>query len=96
MNEQPDWTFLTNHGHALVCIAEDADIRLRDLAERIGITERAAQSIVSDLVAAGYVRREREGRRNTYSVNRRKRMRHSIESHQAVGPLLDILSRPDR
>jgi hypothetical protein len=63
------FSFLTNHGLALLCIAEDPRARLRDIAAAVGITERAAQRIVSDLVAAGYVERTREGRRNTYIVD---------------------------
>ena len=62
------FSFLTNHGHTLLCIAEDPRARLRDIASTVGITERAAQRIVSDLVASGYVERAREGRRNTYTV----------------------------
>ena len=63
-----EWTFLTNHAHALVCIARDPGLRLRDVAERVGVTERAAQRIVSELVDAGYLERLREGRRNSYRV----------------------------
>jgi hypothetical protein len=62
------FTFLTNHGLVLLCIAEDPRARVRDIATTVGITERAAHGIVSDLVAAGYVERTREGRRNVYSV----------------------------
>ena len=64
----PPFSFLTNHGLALLCLAQDSRARIRDIAATVGITERAAQRIVSDLVNAGYVERAREGRRNTYTV----------------------------
>lgn len=88
------WTFLTNHTHVLLCIRQDADIRLRDVAEQVGITERAAQAIVSDLEAGGYLRRERVGRRNRYEVLPDVPLRHSLEDHHTVGELLDLLSAP--
>jgi predicted transcriptional regulator len=68
MDKQPEWKFLTNHGLALLCIANDPGVRLRDLADQIGITERAAHRIVSGLIASGYIERERVGRRNNYEV----------------------------
>ena len=68
MQAAPEWKFLTNHGLALLCIAEDPGVRLRDIAERVGITERAAHRIVSALVDSGYVTRARTGRRNSYEV----------------------------
>ena len=85
------WTFLTNHGHALVCIARDPDVRIRDIAEQVGITERAAQSIVADLVAANYVVRHRVGRRNRYDVNLDRPLRHELEAESRVGELLAVL-----
>ncbi len=78
------WTFLTNHAHVLICIADEPDIRGRDIAERVGITERAAQAIVADLVAAGYVRRRRAGRRNRYSVNLDGPMRHPLDQGHTI------------
>jgi predicted transcriptional regulator len=89
-----EWTFLTNHTHVLLCITADPDLRLRDLATMVGITERAAQSIVSDLVDGGYLRRERIGRRNTYEVNGELPLRHTLERHHNVGELLEILAKP--
>ena len=86
------WTFLTNHAHVLLCVAAQPDIRLRDVARRVGITERAAQRIMADLVAGGYLDRERVGRRNQYRVHADAPMRHPLESSQAVGRLLDVLS----
>jgi predicted transcriptional regulator len=66
---RPTWTFLTNHGHVLVCIATDPGVRGRDIAARVGITERAAQAIIADLVGEGYVTRTRIGRRNHYEID---------------------------
>ena len=86
------WTFLTNHAHVLVCIAREPGVRLRDIAERVGITERATQGIVSDLVEAGYVSRERVGRRNQYAVRDDQPLRHPLEHDQAVGNLLHVVS----
>jgi DNA-binding IclR family transcriptional regulator len=82
------WTFLTNHAHVLICIARDPSVRLRDVAEQVGITERAAQRIVADLVAAGYVSRIRAGRRNRYRVNAALPLRHPLEQDQPVASLL--------
>jgi DNA-binding MarR family transcriptional regulator len=83
-----EWTFLSNHAHVLVCLARDPEARLRDIAADVGITERRVSSIVADLEAEGVVRINRVGRRNTYTVNRRARLRHPLESHQSVGDLL--------
>jgi hypothetical protein len=82
------WTILTNHGQVLACLAEQPDIRARDLAVLVGITERAAQAIVSDLVLAGYVTRSREGRRNRYEVDLDSPLRHPLEGARTVGDLL--------
>lgn len=88
------WTFLTNHAHVLLCIATDPGIRLRDVAERVGITERAAQRIVAELAEAGYVSRTRVGRRNQYRVNGSLPFRHPLERHRDVGALLEVLAAP--
>jgi DNA-binding MarR family transcriptional regulator len=90
---KPIWTFLTNHAHVLVCIAEEPDIRGRDIATRVGITERAAQAIVADLVNEGYVTRTREGRRNRYTVNPEAPLRHPLEQDHTIGELLVTLGR---
>jgi predicted DNA-binding transcriptional regulator YafY len=87
----PGWTFLSNHGHVLLCIAREPGIRLREVAERVGITERAVQRIVADLEAAGYLSRSREGRRNRYEVHRDRRLRHPVVTHHEVSVLLDLL-----
>jgi len=85
------WTFLTNHGHALLCIAADPAIRLRDVASKIGITERAAQRIVADLVEGGYLSTTRSGRRNVYTVNGLLPLRHPIEEQSQVAALLALV-----
>jgi predicted ArsR family transcriptional regulator len=87
------WTFLTNHAHVLVCLAEEPDIRGRDIATRVGITERAAQAIVADLVSEGYVTRTREGRRNRYTVKADAPLRHPLEHDHTIGELLVTLGR---
>ena len=87
------WTFLTNHAHVLVCLAEEPDIRGRDIATRVGITERAAQAIVADLVSEGYVTRTREGRRNRYTVTADAPLRHPLEHDHTIGELLVTLGR---
>lgn len=87
------WTFLTNHAHVLVCIADEPDMRGRDIADAVGITERAAQAIVADLVAEGYVTRTREGRRNRYQVNPDAPLRHPLEADHTIGELLVTLGR---
>jgi DNA-binding MarR family transcriptional regulator len=89
------WTFLSNHGHVLVCLASDPELRLRDLAERVGITERSAQQIVRDLEQAGYVVKERVGRRNRYTVVRSGRLRHRLEHQVRVGELIDLVMAHD-
>ncbi|MFY1692678.1 helix-turn-helix transcriptional regulator [Plantactinospora sp. WMMB782] len=87
------WTFLTNHAHVLLAIARDPTARLRDVAETVGITERAAQAIVADLEAAGYLQRARVGRRNQYTVHRSGHFRHPAESDHSIGDLLDLFTR---
>lgn len=89
-----EWTFLTNHAHALLCIARDPGIRLRDVAERVGVTERAAQRIVNDLVEAGYLERLREGRRNYYRVRADRPLRHPVERGHRIGEILAVLREP--
>jgi predicted transcriptional regulator len=89
--ENSAWTFLTNHAQVLLGIAQNPDVRLRDLALNVGITERAAQRIVVDLVEAGYVKRRRVGRRNHYVINSKVEMRHAAQQGQPVGQLLNLL-----
>jgi DNA-binding MarR family transcriptional regulator len=85
------WTFVTNHAAVLLCIARDPESRLRDIAERVGITERAAQRIVRDLVDEGYLERRRVGRRNLYTIRPRRHMRHQVVRHHLIGDLLRVL-----
>ena len=89
--EDPAWRFVTNHTRVLLCIADDGGIRMREIADQVGITERAAQRIVADLVEAGVVERTRVGRRNSYAVNRRARLRHPSQSEHEIGELIDVL-----
>ncbi len=85
------WHFLTSHTQVLLAIHRDPDVRLRDVATTVGITERAAQRIVNDLVEAGYVTRERHGRRNRYAVRLEERMRHPEQFEHEIGELLELL-----
>jgi predicted DNA-binding transcriptional regulator len=93
-NGQPGerWTFLTNHAHVLLCIARDPEVRLRDVAQAVGITERATQRIVADLVRDGYLTRKRIGRRNSYEVHAELPFRHPVEQSNQVGALLSLLT----
>ncbi len=88
----PDWTFLTNHAHVLLCVSRDPGARLRDVAEVVGITERAAQRIVAELEEAGYLTRTRDGRRNRYAVHPDAPLRHPIERDHAIGEILAVLT----
>jgi predicted ArsR family transcriptional regulator len=89
----PSWTFLTRHAQALLCIADDPGIRLRELGDRVGITERAAHRIVGELEAAGYISRERRGRRNHYTVRLQAPLPDRVAREQKVGDLLGVLRR---
>ncbi len=89
------WTFVTNHTQVLLCIAQDEDVRTRDIAQRVGITERAAQRIVADLVEAGYVTVERIGRRNHYAIDREAALRHEAQAGYSIGEVLDLLKLED-
>lgn len=89
---RPSWTFLTNHSHVLLCIAEDPGIRGRDIASRVGITERSAQNIIRELVEAGYLTREKVGRRNHYQIHPELPLRHPIERDREVADLLRLVN----
>ena len=91
--EDPDhvWTFLSNYAHVLVSIARDPDATLREMAELVGVTERAVHRIVGELEAAGVVTRVKEGRRNHYELNLSVPMRHRLEAERTVGDLLTAL-----
>jgi DNA-binding IclR family transcriptional regulator len=86
-----DWSFLTNHARALLCIAHDAGVRLRDIASALGVTERSAYSIVTDLTAAGYVVKEKNGNRNCYQIQAHLPLRESISRERTIGEVLDLL-----
>ena len=91
-----DWTFFSNYGHVLVCLARNREARLRDVALEVGITERAVQKIVRDLQDAGFVIVSKQGRCNRYRINKRKTLRHGLESHCTVGKLLALVAKPAR
>ncbi len=87
----PTWTFLSNHGHVLLLIAQNPEVTLREVADRVGITERAVQRIVADLEAGRYLERQREGRRNRYVVHPELPLRHPVEAHRDVGALIALV-----
>lgn len=84
------WTFLTNHGHVLLCLAQASGLRLRDVADQVGVTERAVQRIVADLEDGGYLRRRRLGRQNVYDIDVEQPLRHPVEAHHSVGALIAL------
>lgn len=92
---RPDWTFLSNHAHVLVCLDRDPEARLRDIADEVGVTERTVNSIVADLAAAGVLTVTKVGRRNQYSIDRTARLRHPLEDTKSVGDLLAGVSTRD-
>jgi len=85
-----EWTFLSNHGHVLLAIAGDPEVRLRDIAVRVGITERAVQLIVADLISGGYIEREKVGRRNRYTIITGRQFRHPAERFAPLDAFLEI------
>ena len=87
------WTFLTNHAHVLLCVWEDSEARVRDIATRVGITERAVQRILQELESEQYLVRERVGRRNRYRIRADRPFRHPVEDHRPVSLLLDVIVR---
>ena len=86
------WSFLTNHGRTLLCIAHDPEVRLRDIAAELGITERRAYGLVNDLTEAGYVIKQREGRRNRYQVETHLPLPDIADRDQAIGEVLEVLT----
>ncbi len=91
---RPTWTFFTNHTHVLVCLRENPRQPLREVAEKIGITERAVQKIVADLEQGGVLVRHREGRSNVYDLVLNQPLRHTLEKHRTIGEVLDLIVRP--
>jgi hypothetical protein len=90
--DAPRWTFLTNHGHVLICIAQNPDVRLAEIARQVGIGERAVHRIVHDLIDAGYVNQERVGRRNVYRVDLDRPLRHPLEAGHHVRVIVDPIA----
>ena len=90
------WTFLTNHSHVLLCVASNPDILTKDIARLVGITERSAQRIISELEDEGYLSHEKLGRRNHYQVHDDKPLRHPLEDHLAIEALLDVLTPAEK
>ena len=86
-----DWTFLSNHAHVFICIAQEPEIRLRDVALRVGITERAVQGIVADLEEAGFLSHSKNGRRNCYELHVDRPFRHPVVAHREVRLLLSLM-----
>jgi hypothetical protein len=94
-HEAPTWSFLTNHAQVLLCIAKDPGVRLREIADSVGITERATHRIVDELAAAGYISRTRNGRRNHYTIHRDLPLPDRLARTQRVGELLAIITTQD-
>lgn len=90
-NEKPPWTFLSNYGHVLLCIYSQPELPLKEIALKVGITERAVHRILCDLESEGYVKRERKGRKNSYSFELNKQLRHPIEAHTKIKALLSLI-----
>ncbi len=86
------WTFLTNHAHVLLCLAQGESLTARELSLRIGITERSVQAILADLIEDRYLSKSKEGRRNVYAVNPRGRLRHPLESAHTIGELISVFT----
>jgi uncharacterized membrane protein len=93
---RPRWDFLTNHAHVLLCVSRDSGIRLREIATAVGITERSAHKILTELVEEGYVLRERRGRRNRYTVRSELPLPHPLVRERDVGELLHALMGPEQ
>ena len=89
---ETSWTFLTNHAHVLICLDRNPQVRLRDVAELVGITERAVQRIVMELEEAGVITRHKDGRRNHYRIRGKRPLRHPLESHRNVGDILELIN----
>lgn len=85
------WTFLSNHSHVLICLHREPDLTLREVAQRVGITERSVQRILGELEEGGYLRRERDGLRNRYRFRTAAHLRHPIESHRTIGDLIEMV-----
>ena len=91
----PSWTFLTNHARVLLCIAHDPGVRLRDIAARLGITERSAYGIVTDLTQAGYIVKQKDGRRNRYQIQAHLPLPEATSRERTLGEVLALLAGED-
>ena len=90
--DDSNWTFLTNHSHVILCLAKDDSMRIRDLAVKIGITERAVQRILAELVEAGYIEINKMGRCNVYRLIKTKPLKHPVESHKNISDLIHLIT----
>jgi len=95
-DKAPTWTFLTNHTHVLLCLHEDPELTLREVSQRVGITERSVQRILSELEEGGFVTRERVGLRNRYRFKTNVALRHPIEAHCKIGDLINMVEGKGR
>lgn len=95
MEKATEWTFFSNYAHVLIFLAENPEARLREVAERVGITERSAMRLITHLDQAGILTRVKRGRRNHYVIDMSAHLRHPIESHCTVGGLLEMVLTPD-
>ncbi len=95
-NTERNWTFFTNHSHVLFFLAFHPELPLRDVAQAVGITERAVQRIVKELEEAGVLIKEKAGRQNHYSIRKDYCLRHPLESHRTIGELLGFIQKPDQ
>ena len=89
--EEASWTFFTNHGHVLLCLAQRPGMLLREVAQTVGITERMVQKIIADLESGGVLTREKQGRQNTYTINSKLPLRHTVEAHCTIEGLIDFV-----
>lgn len=90
-SERNRWTFLTNHAHVLILLSQDPSLVLREVATKIGITERAVQRIIADLEQDGFIKREKVGRKNQYHILVKHPLRHPIEAHRTIGDLIAMI-----
>ena len=88
---KPNWTFLTNHAHVMLCLAQHSTMRIRDLAIEVGITERAVQRIISELIDEGYLIRIKDGRRNEYKIENKLPLKHPVEAHKTIIDLVSLI-----
>lgn len=90
-----DWTFFSNHAHVLFCLVQNPDRTMREVADLVGVTERAVQRIVTDLEEAGVLVREKNGRRNSYRFSLDRPLRHKLEAHRSIEEVIALIAAPD-